>query len=519
MVKTMARNIFNTVAMAFVPSNIFDMRHDVKTSFNMGELCPTMCVEVLPGDEWSIEIQNMMRFAPLVSPVMHKVDVYTHVYFVPNRILWSQWEDFISEASGAPASPYMVNLHTLAEGDLGDYLGIPIGLEASEQLSPLPVAAYLKIYDEYYRDNNVISTEAFIEVVAGNNLTYDEEAKKSLYKRAWQHDYFTSALPTAQQGSTVSIPLVESEAPVDFITGVGQPGKFRNASTDALITSGGDIRADSGGDMEHNSATEVYYDPNDTLQADVESVATDINTLRRAFKLQEFLERTIRGGTRYIEQILSHFGTRSSDSRLNRPEYIGGVKQKMVISEVLSTAETIDSGDNVTSPIGNLSGHGISVGGNKFRYRCEEHGFIMAITSVMPQTAYQDGVHKMWTRTDRTDYAWPSFANIGEQEVLQREIYAYTASENDDVFGYVPRYAEYKYMNSQVSGKFRSSLNYWHLGRKFATKPTLSQTFIECTPDDRIFADQTAGAHHIYAHIYNNAFVKRKLPKFGIPQL
>jgi hypothetical protein len=238
--------------------------------------------------------------------------------------------------------------------------------------------------------------------------------------------------------------------------------------------------------------------------------AADINSLRRAFRLQEWLERNARGGTRYIESILAHFGVRSSDARLQRPEYLGGSKGKMVISEVLSTAET-------TLPVGNMAGHGISVsGGNQFQYNVEEHGWIIGLISVTPDTAYQQGLHRSLNKFDRLDYFWPTFANIGEQEVKAKELYG-DAVNGGDTFGYVPRYAEYKYLNSRVAGEMKTSLDYWHLGRIFAAEPNLNGDFIACEPSTRIFAVEDANVDNIYGHIFNNIKAIRKMPKYGTP--
>jgi len=332
-------------------------------------------------------------------------------------------------------------------------MGVPPGeYPSSIDVSALPFAAYVKIWDEYFRDQN-LQSELFTPLIPGsNNSSYLALAGSPPLLRAWQKDYFTAALPTAQQGSTVSIPLTaESDIPVDYTYGGGTPsqevGLFRNAATGNPFTTAGDVVQSAGpsplaGSM-HIDSTPVAYDPNGTLTVDVNAGATDINTLRRAFKLQEWLEKQARGGTRYVENILSHFGVRSSDARLQRPEYIGGSRQNMFISEVLATAQNTEA----SVPVGQMAGHGISVGGgNVFRYRAEEHGYIMGFISVIPDTAYSEGVHRSLTRLDRLDYAWPSFAHLGEQEVKHKELY-YKAATPDSVFGYVPRYAEYKFCN------------------------------------------------------------------------
>jgi len=240
---------------------------------------------------------------------------------------------------------------------------------------------------------------------------------------------------------------------------------------------------------------------------------TTINDLRRAFKLQEWLERNARGGTRYIENILSHFGVKSSDSRLQRPEYITGVKNPIVISEVLNT-----TGQDGGLPQGNMAGHGISVSsGYNGQYSVEEHGYIIGIMSIIPKTVYQQGIPRTFLKTDPLEYFWPTFANIGEQAVQNQEIYAYT-TDAENTFGYVPRYAEYKYMPSRVAGDFRTTLNYWHLGRIFDTAPALNKEFVECNPSKRIFAVETTDYDAFYCHVLNKIEAIRLMPKFGTPQ-
>jgi len=336
------------------------------------------------------------------------------------------------------------------------------------------------------------------------------------------HDYFTSALPFAQKGDAVQIPLTTADNQVVELNITGEPGLFEKAT--GAASTGGTVVNDNGPFPYHHSmhidGNPSGYDPNGNLTVDVQSDATDINTLRRAFRLQEWLEKNARGGTRYVENILAHFGIKSSDARLQRPEYIGGSKQNMVISEVLATAQS--TADNVA--VGTMAGHGISVGGgNTFNYKCEEHGFIIGIINVQPETAYQDGLHRSFTRFNRLDYAWPTFANIGEQEIRNKELVAElpNTSDPEGVFGYVPRYSEYKYMNSRVAGEFRTTLDFWHLGRRFNTAfpPALNESFISCYPSTRIFAVTESNEDHIFAHVFNNISAVRKLPRYGIPSI
>lgn len=514
-------NIFDSVKMAAIPQSRFDLSHDVKMSFNMGELVPTCCIEALPGDKFDLSVENMLRFAPLIAPVMHKVNVTTHYFFVPNRLLWPDWGKWITGELEVEA-PY-VRLdpgHQYGTGSLQDYLGYPTDAPVvNTRISPMPIAAYYLIYDEYYRDQNLIGS-VFNPLVAGLNAVYEGEFECK--QRAWMHDYFTSALPFSQKGAAVQIPLVDqgtipvipnpddnSLPPVKVIT---QPDGG-NPSTGTIQNTASDTLADAG-------AGPINFDFQGNQVVDIQSDATDINTLRRAFRLQEWLEKNARGGTRYVESILSHFGIKSSDARLQRPEYIGGSKQNMIISEVLATAQSDNNPADATIPVGNMAGHGISVGGgNHFSYRCEEHGYIIGIINVQPMTAYQQGLHRSLTRFNRLDFAWPTFANLGEQPVLAKELY-YPTALPERTFGYVPRYAEYKYMNSRVAADFKGSLSFWHLGRIFDTEPELNEEFINCVPDTRIFAVQGADiTDHIYSHIFNRISVRRKLPRYGIPSI
>lgn len=531
----MAKNIFSQVFMPKVDSNVFDLSHDVKFSFNMGELVPSFVTEVLPGDKFTFRPENMLRFAPLVSPVMHRIKVDTHYFFVPLRILWEDFPKWITKESEVEA-PYITisdGSGRFNTGSIADYLGLPTELpQVTERVSPFFFAAYCKVFDEYYRDQNLIA-ETFVPLVPGNNDTvYGVDGTALMngdpYYRAWQHDYFTSCLPFAQKGEPVSVPLtVQDGIPVTLVPSSenANPMIARRASNDAVMPGDDEALVQSAGPVPfaaslHNGGLPVTIDPNGRLEVDVQSDAVDINTLRLAVRIQEWLEKNARAGTRYVENILAHFGVKSSDARLQRPEYIGGTSQRMVISEVLSTAQTDSDGGSVTTPVGNMAGHGISVGGgNTFSYRAEEHGIILGIISVRPETAYQQGCHKMFTRFDPLDFAWPTFANLGEQEVKLREVF-FAANNPDDTFGYMQRYGEYRYINSRVAGDFKTGLSFWHLGRIFETEPALNESFINCDPveTNRIFAVQD-GTDTIYAHVMNSCKVRRKLPRYGIPSI
>jgi len=382
-----------------------------------------------------------------------------------------------------------------------DYLGVPPppNLSTSTQINALPFAAYQCIYNEYYRDQNLIAPVNY-KLTDGNNVPTTPRGVEltTLRKRAWEHDYFTASLPFAQKGAAVDIPLGEISG--DALV------RTSGASTTVLTTGAGQTVA--------NATSTPPYAPNQLFaETDgLELQPTTINDLRRAFRLQEWLEKNARGGTRYIENILTHFGVKSSDKRLQRPEYITGVKSPVVISEIVN-----NTGINGELPQGNLAGHGISVSsGTSGSYYCEEHGYIIGIMSVMPKTAYQQGIPKTFLKNDTLDYFWPSFAHIGEQPVENQEIYAYTAT-GTDTFGYVPRYAEYKYMPSRVAGDFRTTLDYWHLGRKFASQPSLNGAFVNCDATKRIFAVDDPVGDSLYCHVLNKIKAVRPMPKFGTP--
>jgi hypothetical protein len=500
----MAKNIFNSVQLEKPKKNVFDLSHDVKMSMKMGQLTPVLVTECVPGDSFQIGCDSLIRFAPMVAPVMHRMDVSVHYFFVPNRLTWDNWEKFIVDAN----TPYPLPFIT-ASGDrpavtrkFMDYMGVPVAPPGSTDtnVNALPFAAYQAIYNEYYRDENLIPEVDYNLSDGDNNANFADLL--TIRNRAWEHDYFTASLPFAQKGTAVDIPIgsIDNDVAVNW-------NSLENAHTAVTYDGTNSQTIGSSAGVSTIGTPEMI-----AKTSDIDIQPTTINDLRRAFRLQEWLEKNARGGTRYIENILMHFGVRSSDKRLQRPEYITGLKTPVIISEVLNTSSTAEE------PQGNMAGHGVAVSTGKYgNYFCEEHGYIIGIMSVMPQPAYQQGIPKTYLKSDPLDFFWPSFAHIGEQPVQNNELFAYTAT-GEDTFGYVPRYAEYKYQPSRVAGEFRTILDYWHLGRIFATQPALNQTFIECTPEqvERIFAVQD-GEDNLYCQIMHKIKAVRPMPKFGTP--
>ena len=499
----MGKNIFNSVQLEKPKKNVFDLSHDVKMSMKMGQLTPVLVTECVPGDSFQIGCDSLIRFAPMVAPVMHRMDVSVHYFFVPNRLVWENWEKFIVDANTDQVLPYFnySSTGTTNYGRFFDYMGVPPNTTANfVPVNALPFAAYQAIYNEYYRDENLVA-EVDYKLANGDNGS-SLSTFGQIRNRAWEHDYFTASLPFAQKGTAVDIPIgsIDNDVAVNW-------NSLENAHTSVTYDGTNSQTIGSSAGVSTIGTPEMI-----AKTSDIDIQPTTINDLRRAFRLQEWLEKNARGGTRYIENILMHFGVRSSDKRLQRPEYITGLKTPVIISEVLNTSATAEE------PQGNMAGHGVAVSTGKYgNYFCEEHGYIIGIMSVMPQPAYQQGIPKTYLKNDPLDFFWPSFAHIGEQPVTNDELYAYQAT-GSDTFGYVPRYAEYKYQASRVAGDFRTILDYWHLGRIFATQPALNQAFIECTPEqcERIFAVQD-GEDNLYCQIMHKIKAVRPMPKFGTP--
>lgn len=528
----MAQNTFDTVAVTRPNYSSFDLSHDHKTSLRMGNLVPVWTQEVLPGDSYSLKSEAMFRMMPMVAPILHRCDITFHSFFVPNRLCWKNWEKFITGGElasgvGVPPAHPTIALTEVQASSLPNYMGLPVvptaGSEVME-VNALPFMAYQLIYKEWYRDQNLqpltgpgwAALEANAGLSDGLQSVDVAEVLTELQKRAWEHDYFTSALPFAQKGESVELPLDFQDVTIKYRP--GQDTIWKQSGTNTPAGAGNTVTvANDGVNIGTPSGVALSLDPNGSLIADGDDLSTftTIQDLRNAWALQQWLEKNMRAGSRYKESLQAHFGVISSDARLQRPQYIGGSKGTLAISEVLQT-----SSSDAPTPQGNMAGHGISVMGMSNKsFRSEEHGFIITLVSILPKTAYFQGIPRMFSKTDRMLYAWPEFAQLGEQEILKQELY-FNANDdgyNKEVFGYIPRYAEYRYQPSRVSGEMATTLLHWHMARHFATPPQLNGTFIAADPTDRIYAVEDDSYDKLVAQIYFDIRAKRALPVYGIP--
>jgi len=481
----------------------------------MGDLIPILVQDYIPHDKFRVNTEIFMRLAPMIAPVMHRVNVYVHYFEVPYRLLFDNWEDFITGGEDGLAEPtfpkFFVDQNSaphFGKGSLADYLGIPPIPEGATLLNPLtisalPFRAYQLIYNEYYRDQN-LSPKVPLNKTA--SIDQDEIANIcAMRQRAWEKDYFTSCLPWAQKGGEVGIPVDFNYKDVsEYYTETGATVTAPEiAVQNSELETGGNVK----GRVEN---------------LENEGVSVNINELRKANRLQEWLEKNARGGSRYSESVWNHFGIKTKDSRIQRPTYLGGGKAPVTISEVLNQAGS-QGADPALQAVGEMAGHGTSVGNsNRFKQTFTEHGLILGIMSTIPRTAYQQGISRHFTKFDKFQYAWPSFAHLGEQEVHTSELYHdYTVAPPAEpkVFGYQSRYSEYKFQQSSVHGDFRDNLSYWHMGQIYEGEPALNDTFVTSNPTHRIFAVEETDTDKLYVQLYNNVKAVRPLPLFGTPNL
>nr|DAV37823.1 MAG TPA: major capsid protein [Microviridae sp.] len=550
--KSVMKHLFSQIPRAQISRSVFDRSHGWKSTFDSGYLVPFLVDEVLPGDSYKVKFNFLARLSTPIVPTMDNLFLDTFYFFVPYRLLWKHWEQFNGQQDYPGASTDYLVPQTSAPaeggfpvGSLEDYFGLPTGVQGIKA-NELAARAYALIWNEWFRDENLqnpINLSSYAEISTASGL--DDvglgdagfTGSHKLLRRGKRHDYFTSALPWPQKGPGVELPLsgnaeiirdgnkafALSDGDNSHIVGfsyTGGRGQLSKplAPTDAVV---GFSQFAQGTGSDITAPLLGYYGG---LVADLSSVtAATINSLRQAFQLQKLYERDARGGTRYTEILRSHFGVVSPDSRLQRPEYLGGSESPVIINPVVQQSATGETG--AATPQGNLAAYGLASSTSAkhgFTKSFVEHGIIIGLLNVRADLTYQQGIPRMFSRRTRFDFYWPVLAHLGEQAILNKEIYAQGTDKDDDVFGYQERYAEYRYFPSMITGKLRStdsqSLDVWHLSQKFDSLPTLSAQFIEDNPPvSRILAVQSEPQFIIDSYIEMKC--ARPMPVYGVPGL
>ncbi len=558
----MSRNTeshFATLPKVDISRSTFDRSASVKTSFNVGQIVPFFIDEVLPGDTFDIKTSKVVRMPSLITPIMDNIYLDTYYFFVPNRLVWSHWKEFNgenTESAWIPKTEYEIPQLTApvggwSVGTIADYFGIPTGV-SNLSVSALPFRAYALIMNEWFRDQNLSDPlsipvdDATVQGVNTGTFVTDVAKGGLPYIAAKYHDYFTSCLPSPQKGPDVEIPVAEAGKyavvtgdPVDrSLFSVPMTWQTRNGSN--FFTPGIGVNTFAVTTQVKSSASPFTQSTGVSGVSDQSGVQRDvvpgnlwavgtgaaqaatINQLRLAFQVQKLYERDARGGTRYIEILKSHFGVTSPDARLQRPEYLGGNRLPITINQVLQQSGTLDAG----TPQGTTTGQSLTtdVHGD-FKKSFVEHGYIIGVMVARYDHTYQQGIERFWSRKSRFDFYWPVFANIGEQAVLNKEIYAQGSEKDEEVFGYQEAWADYRYKPNRVTGEMRSqypqSLDVWHLADDYDSLPSLSDSWIreDSGTIDRVLAVSQKNSNQFFADIYVQNRCTRPMPLYSIPGL
>ncbi|QCQ85026.1 major capsid protein [Blackfly microvirus SF02] len=532
---------FSMVPRADIPRSTFTTQHTHKTTFDGGYLVPIFVGEALPGDSFSANMTVFARMNTLLFPLMDHITLETFGFFVPNRLLWLNWKRFMGEQDTPGASiSYLIPQVTGPAGgwkiaSLGDYFGLPTVGQCTPGVAiatnALPLRAYQLIYNEWFRDENLVPPATFNYFSDGPDSANDY----GMRRRAKRHDYFTSALPwPLKDNSAVNIPL-SGTAPVKGLGLVGFPvptGPYASVAESGVYPgtvtyTGGTLTNTASVVVRqsaiHNGYPDVYAD---LTQASGATIAA----LRLAVQTQRFLERDARSGTRYTELLRAHFGVMPEDARLQRPEYIGGGRSAVQTSAIPQTSATGVSGGS--SPLAALGGASTITGQHTFRYNAAEHGYIIILAHVDAELTYQQGLHRMWSRNTRFDFYFPVFAHLSEQAILNKEIYVDGTSADDQIFGYQERWAEYRHYPSRISGLFRSTgsgtmpdttpvipIDAWHSAQRFGAIPTLNSTFIESAPPfgRNLAAGALASGQQFLCDMLFTVSHTRAMPMYSVP--